>query len=178
VNREERQFLPNLARLRDHEARVFERLTHTAFGRKVARHHFWSLSVHHLRGRRRGPGDIEECGLVEAEPRGKYQTFGQRQAIKPEDQIDRELGAAAIADLSHVEALGEENVQDRGCGLCDLRIAADKADAVTVAHLRARSGNRRFEETKLLFDARAERGQLIRVAGAGADDDFTSRCGQ
>jgi hypothetical protein len=99
VNREERQFLPNLARLRDHEARVFERLTHTAFGRKVARHHFWSLSVHHLRGRRRGPGDIEECGLVEAEPRGKYQTFGQRQAIKPEDQIEGELGAAAIADF-------------------------------------------------------------------------------
>jgi hypothetical protein len=45
-------------------------------------------------------------------------------------------------------------------------------------HLRARPRDRRFEEAKLFFDAHAERGKAVRIAGAGADDDFTRRCRQ
>jgi hypothetical protein len=57
--------------------------------------------------------------------------------------------------------------------LCDLRVAANQPDAVTLTYLRARSGDRRFEETKLFSDARSDLGQLIRIAGTCADDDFT-----
>jgi hypothetical protein len=41
------------------------------------------------------------------EPRSEHETFGKRQAIEAEDEIDGKLGASAIADLAHVKALGK-----------------------------------------------------------------------
>ena len=77
----------------------------------------------------------------------KTKTFGERQAIEAEDEIDRELGAAAVADLADVKTLGEQRVEHRrGVGR-DLVLAADQADAVALADLFAGVRHRRLEKT-------------------------------
>ena len=92
---------------------------------------------------------FEECRRIEAEPGRKDQPFGEREAIEAEDEIDRELGAAAVADLADVEALGEQRVEHRR-GVCrDLLIAADQADAVALADLLAGARHRHFEKAQL-----------------------------
>src|SRR5580704_3183192 len=146
VNFQERQLLAGLARLVEHELRVLERLPHAALRREIAADHFWSFGVHDLRGRGRAAGDVEERRRIEPEAGGKDQTFGERQAVEAEDEIDRELGAAAIADLADVKTLGEQRVEHRrGIGR-DFWVAANQADAVTLTDLFARSRDRRFQK--------------------------------
>src|SRR5690242_12570642 len=45
---EKRQVLSDLPRLIHHQMRVFERLTHAAFRRKITGDHFWAFGIHHL----------------------------------------------------------------------------------------------------------------------------------
>src|ERR1700680_3384685 len=94
VNLQKRQLLAGLARLVEHELSVLERLADAAFRRKIAADHFRSFGVHDLRGRGRAAGDVEERRRIETEAAGEDQTFGQRQAIEAEDEVDRELGTA------------------------------------------------------------------------------------
>ena len=103
---------------------------------------------------------------------GEDQTFGQRQAIEAEDEIDRELGAAAVADLADVETLREQRVEHRRGVGCDFLIAADQADAVALADLLAGARNRRFEKTQFVADARAERRDAVGIAGRGDEHDL------
>ena len=91
---------------------------------------------------------FEKRRRVEAEPFGKDQSFGEREAIEPENEIDRELGAAAVADLADVKALGEQRIEHWRGGSRDRGIAADQADAVAVAHLLAGARHRHFEEAQ------------------------------
>ena len=44
---------------------------------------------------------------------GKHQAFRHHQPVKPENQIDRELGAAAIAGLADMEAAREQRIENR-----------------------------------------------------------------
>ena len=92
---------------------VLERLAHAAFRREIAGDHFRSLGVHDLRGRGRGARHLQERRRIEPEPLGKHQPFGERQAIEAENEIDRELGPAAVADPADVEALGKQRIEHR-----------------------------------------------------------------
>ena len=71
---------------------------------EIGANHLGALGVHHLRVGSRAARHREEDGRVEPETLGEHQAFGQRQAIEAEDQIDRELGAPAVADLADMEA--------------------------------------------------------------------------
>src|SRR5580693_5015849 len=113
VNLQKRQLLAGLARLIEHELGVLERLADAALGREIAADHFWSLGVHDLRGRGRTARDVQERRRVEPEAGGKDQPFGERQAVEAENEIDRELGAAAVADLADVKTLREQRVEHR-----------------------------------------------------------------
>ena len=54
-------------------------------------------------------------------------------------------------------------------------MAADEANAVALAHLRARARDRDFKKANLLPDARAKRDNAVGIAGTGADDDLAGR---
>src|SRR5262249_16278706 len=146
-------------------------------GTKVANHHFGSLGTNDLRRGWGRASHFEKRRRIETKPRGENEPLGESKTIKSENKVDRELGTAAIADFSDVKALGEQRLQHwRG----DLRggdIAADEANAVALAHLRARTRYRNFKKTKMRRPPPAERGNAVGIAGAGADDDLAGRSG-
>src|SRR5262249_4946539 len=61
VQPRERQILSDLARLRQHEFHILERLARASFSREVAAHHLGALSVHDLRIGRRLARDLKEA---------------------------------------------------------------------------------------------------------------------
>ena len=79
VQPRERQILSDLARLRQHEFDILERLARASFSREVAAHHLGALGVHDLRIGRRLARDLEEaCGLKPQALR-KDKPFRERQ---------------------------------------------------------------------------------------------------
>ena len=54
---------------------------------------------------------VEERLGIEPHALGEGQPFRQRQAVEPEDEIDRELGAAAVAGLADVEAARKQRIE-------------------------------------------------------------------
>src|ERR1700748_3786454 len=58
-------------------------------------------------------GDVRRAARGRPARLGELQAFGERQAVEAEDEIDRELGAAAVADLADVKTLGEQRVEHR-----------------------------------------------------------------
>src|SRR5712671_4653683 len=100
MNIEERQRLPDLLGLIEHEMDVLEGLARPALGAEIARDHLAALGVHDLRVGGRALRDLEEGGRIEAEAGREHQAFGERQAVEAEDEIDGELGAAAVADAA------------------------------------------------------------------------------
>src|ERR1700728_4702473 len=109
----QREPLAGLARLIEHELRILESLAHPALWGEIPGNHFRSLGVHHLRGRSRHPGHVKEGGRFEAKPGGKYQAFGERQAVEAEDQIDSELGPPAVADLADMKTPRKQRMEHR-----------------------------------------------------------------
>jgi hypothetical protein len=90
--------------------------------------------------------------------------------VQPQDQIDRELGAAAVADLADMKAPRKQRVEHGRNVLGGLLIAANETDAVALADLFARSRHRRFEETNVRRgEPLAQRLDPVRIAGAGAE---------
>ena len=79
--------------------RVFQGLSDATLRRKIAAHHFWTFGLHNLRIRCRPACDFQERGGIEAKSFGEDEALCQRQAIKPEDEIDRQLGTPAVADF-------------------------------------------------------------------------------
>src|SRR5215470_10018512 len=168
VDFERRQALALAVRLLEHQLRVLESLLDAALRAEIAGDHFRPLGVHHLRVGRSAPRDLKERGWIEPEPRREYQAFGEREPVEPEDQIDGELGASAVAGLPDVEALRKHRIEHGRDRLRDRRIAADEADAVALPDLLARARHRRLEEADALRDdTRGERGDTVRIAGAG-----------
>src|SRR6516225_3699529 len=167
-----RQLLAEFAGLIEHQMRVFECLADPALRSKIARHHLRSLGIHDLRRGCGRAGHFEKGRRVETKARGENEPLGESKTIKSENKIDGELGAAAIADLSDVEALGEQRLQYRCGDLRDSYIAADETNAVALPHLCARARYRYLEETKMRRHPPAERGNTVGIAGAGADDDL------
>ena len=155
MHRERRQLLADAFGLLLHQVHVLEVLGDAAFGREVAADHLAALDVHDLRIGRRRAHHLEERRGIEPEPLGERQPFRQRQPVEAEDEIDRELGAAAVADLADVEIGREQRAQDRLDFGRGLRIAADQADAFAARHLAARTGDRRFEQTQARAASRA-----------------------
>ncbi len=157
---------------------VLERLPHAAFRREIAGDHFRAFGVHDLRLGRRRARDFKKRRRVEAEAGGEDQSFGEREAIQAEDEIDGEFGPAAVADLADVKPPREQRIEHRRRVCRDALIAADEADAVALAHLLAGARHRHFEKAQALRDPRAERRDAVRIAGAGADHDLAGRRGQ
>ena len=120
--------------------------------------------------------DLQERRRIEPEARREHEAFRERQPVEPEDVIDRELGAPAVAVPADVKTGGEHRIEDRRHLGCRLRIAADQADTLAAPHLLAGAGHRRFEEAQpLRCYARGERGDPVRIAGAGGDHDGAGR---
>ena len=113
---------------------------------------------------------LEERLGIEPHALGECQPLRQRHAVEPEDQIDRELGAAAVADLADVKAARKQRIEHRRASPRGLRIAADQADAVALAHLLARARHRRFEEA----DVRAREPPAQRLDPVGSQVEVQS----
>src|ERR1700730_680657 len=137
VNFEQRKRLLCASRLFEHQLNVFEMLANAAFSREVGVHHLGALDVHHLRVACRTACDLEKSIGIKSEPFGEDKTLRERQAIEPEDEIDRELCPSTIADLAEVEIAGKQRAQNwlrPGNHLC---FAANKPDTLATAHLTA-----------------------------------------
>ncbi len=103
---------PARSRLIEDQFGVLQGLRNMRLRRKIPRQHLFSLGVHHARiggGLARGS---EESSCIEAEAFGEDNAFRQRRPVVLQDQIDRELGAAGIADLSDIDPPRTENVED------------------------------------------------------------------
>src|SRR5262245_16280823 len=146
VQRREWKLLASLVGLRQHQFDVLESLTNPALRGELAAHHLGALGVHHLRIRCGFACHGEKAVGVEPETLGEHQAFGEREAIEAEDEIDRELGTAAIADRAHVKTRWREGLNNRAHALEFLRIAAKQPDAFAFAHLFAGSRDRRLDE--------------------------------
>ena len=83
---------------------VLQRLLHAALRRKIAAQHLRSLGVHHLRIGGRALCNFQEGIGIEAELFGEHQAFGERQPVQTENEIDRQFGAAAVADIADMKA--------------------------------------------------------------------------
>ena len=140
-----RQFLPDGGGLVEHQMHIFQRLLDAAFRRKIAAHHFRPFGLHHLRIGGRAARHLKKSRGVETKPLGKDQALRQSEAIEAEDQIDRELGAAAIADFADVEAADEQRVEHVCHIVGDRNVAADQRNTVAAAHLIAGAGHRHIE---------------------------------
>jgi hypothetical protein len=57
--------------------------------------------------------NTQERVRIKSEPRCKHQTFGEREAIEIENEIDRKLRAPAIAGGADMKALGKERIENR-----------------------------------------------------------------
>ena len=138
--------LPAL-RLVEHQMDVLERLADAAFRREIAADHSRPL-VSMTCEARRAARDVEKRRGIEAEALGKHQPLGERQAVETENEIDRKLGAAAVADLADVKAPREQRVEHGAASAAIRRIAADQADAVALADLFAGARHRRLEKAQ------------------------------
>jgi hypothetical protein len=143
-----------------------------ALRRKIRCRHLCALGVHHLGISGGAACDLEEGLRVEAEAGREHQTFGERDAVEPENQIDRELGAATVAGPADVEAHRKDYIE-HARDLCrNGGIATDESDAVAAPHLLAGAGHRRFEEPQsMVFDAARKRCDAVGIAGRGAHHD-------
>ena len=83
---------------------------------------------------------------IEAELFGKHQPLGERQPVQPENEIDRQFGAAAIADVADMKAAREQRIENVGKLLRNGRIASDQRNPVAVPHLFAGAGDRDVEK--------------------------------
>ena len=92
--------------------RVLQRLLDAALRREIALDHLARLGLHHLRIGGGGFCDFDEGLWIETHLGREGQPFRQRKAVKPENEIDRELGAAAIARTPDVEAAGEDHIEN------------------------------------------------------------------
>ena len=119
--------------------------------------------------------DFQESHGIETDALREHQAFGECHAVEAENEIDGELGPAAVTDLTDVESLRKQHVQYRfGIGR-DLLVAADQSDAVAVPDLFAGARYRRLEKAQPAADAGAERRDAVGVAGAGAQHDLAGR---
>ena len=169
VDIEQRQVLVCPPGLLLDQVDVLEVLRDAAFRGEVALHHFRTFDVHDL-----GPGgrcarNSQESRGIEADPLGKNQAFGQRQAIEPENEIDGELRAPCVAGLADVKTSRKHRAQHRLGRGSDLGITSDQADAFAAAYLSARPRDRRLQESQAAIAGPLEEGcDAIGVAGARA----------
>ena len=135
----------------------------------------FTLHIHDLRVSGRTARDFEESARIKAEPFGEHQPLGQRRAVEPEDQINRQLGLGAIADRAGEIAFRTDRIEYVAAGLECSALAADETDAIALHDLLAGAGDRHFEQRHAFRrDTPRERRHFVRVAGRHVQHDARS----
>ena len=80
---------------------------------KIPAQHFLTLGVHDARIRRGLSRRCQEGASIQPQPLRKHNALGQRRPVVLQDQIDRKLGPAGIADLADADAARAEHGQQR-----------------------------------------------------------------
>ncbi len=116
---------------------------------------------------------------IETHAAREGQSFGEREAVETEDQIDRELGAAAVACATDVEAVAGRSASRMsftsvgGLGSPPIRPTPSPCRTCSLV-----ARDRRFEKADApRRDLGLERGDAVRIAGATcAEHDLASAC--
>ena len=100
-------------RLSEDQFGVLQGLRNMRLRRKIPRQHLVSLGVHHGRICRGLARDREErSGTSRPRLSANDNALGERRAVVLQDQVERKLGAAGVADPADLDPLRAENVQD------------------------------------------------------------------
>src|ERR1700682_4427545 len=146
---------------------------------KVPRQHLLALRFHDARIRGRFASCRQEGASVQPQALGERNSFSQCSPVVLKNQVDREFGAAGIADRSDPHTAWTEYIEENADRLDGAGFAGYQRGGCAVAHIGAGAGyGCLYERNAGARCAPSKPGNFVRSAGRCADHDWPRRaCG-